>query len=142
MYWFRKQVLVCTASHCMQKGANNVAGRLRLDMKRSGLDTDVLVNTCDSIDLCDIGPNMIVYPEGVIYSNVQVSDLKEIMEHLRGGEPVERLILNANTPAEAAREAFYRAVVQFGDTVSAARFSELASEHGYDDAIVHDWLMP
>src|SRR5688500_3158033 len=104
MYWNRKHVLVCTASHCMQKGANNVAGRLRLEMKRKGLDSDVLVNTCDSIDLCDIGPNILVYPEQVIYSHVQVSDLKDIIEHLQGGAPVNRLMWTPDTPEEAARE--------------------------------------
>jgi (2Fe-2S) ferredoxin len=134
MYWNRKHVLVCTASHCMQKGANTVAGRLRIDMKRKGLDTDVLVNTCDSIDLCDIGPNIVVYPEQVIYSHVQVSDLKDIIEHLKGGEPVERLMLTADTPEEVAREQFYRAAVVSGDTLTADAFAALVAEHGYDDA--------
>src|SRR5688572_24433638 len=99
MYWTRKHILVCTASHCMQKGANNVAGRLRIELKRQGLDVDLMVNTCDSIDLCDIGPNIVVYPDGTIYSGVQVSDLKEIITHLTGGEPVERLVLTPETPA-------------------------------------------
>lgn len=134
MYWNRKHVFVCTASHCMQKGANNVAGRLRIELKRRGIDRDVLVNTCDSIDLCDTGPNIVVYPEQVIYSHVQVSDLKEIIAHLEGGEPVERLILTPSTPEEADREAFYRAVVTSGDTVGAEQFAGLATEHGYDDA--------
>ncbi|HYI14006.1 MAG TPA: (2Fe-2S) ferredoxin domain-containing protein [Thermomicrobiales bacterium] len=138
MYWNRKHVLVCTASHCMQKGANNVAGRLRLEMKRKGLDTDVLVNTCDSIDLCDIGPNIIVYPEQVIYSHVQVSDLKDIMVHLQGGEPVERLTLTPDTPEEAEREGFYRAATASGDTVTAEEFGELVTGHGYDDAWVNE----
>jgi (2Fe-2S) ferredoxin len=138
MYWNRKHVLVCTASHCMQKGANTVAGRLRIDMKRKGLDTDVLVNTCDSIDLCDIGPNIVVYPEQVIYSHVQVSDLKDIIEHLKGGEPVERLMLTADTPEEVAREQFYRAAVVSGDTLTADAFAALAAEHGYDDTWINE----
>ena len=138
MYWNRKHVLVCTASHCMQKGANNVAGRLRLEMKRKGLDTDVLVNTCDSIDLCDIGPNIVVYPEQIIYSHVQVSDLKDLMAHLEGGSPVGRLMLTPDTPEEAAREGFYRSAVATGDTVTAAAFGSLAVEHGYDDAWINE----
>lgn len=138
MYWNRKHVLVCTASHCMQKGANNVAGRLRLEMKRRGLDKDVLVNTCDSIDLCDIGPNIVVYPERVIYSHVQVSDLKEIIEHLQGGDPVERLVLTPETPEEAAREDFFRSVVASGETSTAGMFASLAAEHGYDDAWINE----
>ena len=89
MYWNRKHVLVCTANHCMQKGAQRVAGQLRIQMKREGLDHDVMVNTCDSIDLCDIGPNMVVYPDGIIYHGVGTKDIPEIIDSLReGGEPV------------------------------------------------------
>lgn len=133
MYWNRKQVLICTASHCMQKGASNVAGRLRIELKRRGLDRDVLVNTCDSIDLCDIGPNIVVYPEGVIYSGVSTNDLKDIIAHLEGGEPVERLLLTADTPAEVNREQVYRRAVELGESVSAAVFAVLSAEHGLDE---------
>jgi (2Fe-2S) ferredoxin len=134
MYWNRKHVLVCTASHCMQKGANNVAGRLRIELKRRGIDRDVLVNTCDSIDLCDIGPNIVVYPEGIIYSNVAVSDLKDVIAHLEGGAPVERLVLTPETPAEANREALYCEAVADGDTLPAAAFAEIVTRHGQDDS--------
>ena len=138
MYWNRKHVLVCTASHCMQKGANNVAGRLRIELKRRGIDRDVLVNTCDSIDLCDIGPNILVYPEQIIYSHVQVSDLNDVIAHLQGGDPVERLILTPETAEESERETFYRRAVAGGDTTPAERFAALAAEFGYDDGWINE----
>lgn len=133
MYWNRKHVLVCTASHCMQKGANNVAGRLRIELKRRGIDRDVLVNTCDSIDLCDIGPNIVVYPEGLIYSGVAVSDLNDIIAHLQGGEPVERLLVSADAPDEAARRELFRSAIADGESLPAERFQEIAAEYGRDD---------
>lgn len=114
----------------------NVAGRLRIECKRRGLDRDVMVNTCDSIELCDIGPNIVVYPEGIIYSHVAVSDLPEIIAHLEGGEPVERLILSPETPEEAARERFYRAATADGATTTREEFEALMARHGYDEA----WL--
>lgn len=138
MYWNRKHVLVCTAQHCMEKGALNVAGRLRIAMRRSGLDADVLVNTCDSIDLCDCGPNMIVYPEKVIYSGVQTKDIKEIMEHLEGGEPVERLMLTPDTPVEKCREDVYRGVVEAGWKLPADQFEQIAESAGFDHAWVNE----
>jgi (2Fe-2S) ferredoxin len=136
MYWTRKHVLVCTASHCMQKGANNVAGRLRIELKRRGLDHDLMVNTCDSIELCDIGPNIVVYPEGTIYSGVTTNDLKDIIAHLEGGEPVERLILTPETPAEVNRERFFQAVVDMGGSLPQEEFSQLASNFDLDEAWV------
>ena len=41
MYWTRKHVLVCTASHCAQKGSNELIGRLRLEVVRKKLDAEI-----------------------------------------------------------------------------------------------------
>ncbi len=138
MYWNRKHVMVCTANHCMQKGAQRVAAMLRIQLKREGLDTDVLVNTCDSIDLCDIGPNIVVYPDGIIYSGVGVKDIPEIIDSLReGGHPVERLVLTPGTgDEECRRELFAEAVTE--PSISPEAFAELALRHGFDDAWVNE----
>jgi (2Fe-2S) ferredoxin len=43
--------------------------------------------------LCDEGPIIVVYPEGVWYRKLQPSDMAEIVSsHLKGGKPVERLV--------------------------------------------------
>jgi (2Fe-2S) ferredoxin len=132
MYWTKKHVLVCTASHCAQKGANDVAGRLRLEVIRRSLDAEILVNNCGTIDLCDIGPNVVVYPDNVIYRGVAVKDIPEILEHLKGGPVVERLVLSASSPEEQARRAFYAAAVTPDATRIAADFERLAADHGFD----------
>lgn len=136
MYFFRKQILICTASHCAQKGAQQVAGRLRIELKRQGLDAEVLANTCDSIDLCDIGPNLVVYPDGIIYHGVTVRDIPELIESLRpGGEPVERLRLRPRTGAEEVRRTLYQ---RAGETqpLTPERFEALAVEAGFGP----DWI--
>ncbi len=39
-----------------------------------------------------MGPNVLVYPEGVMYNNVTPADVGEIFDqHLLGGKVVERL---------------------------------------------------
>ena len=134
MYWTKKHVLVCTANHCAQKGANDVAGRLRLEIIRRGLDAEILVNNCGTIDLCDVGPNLVVYPDEVIYRGVTVKDLPEIVEHLKGGPVVERLVLNRTTASEEARRAFYREAVDPEPTRPASEFIALAAAHGFDEA--------
>ncbi|MCS6824584.1 MAG: (2Fe-2S) ferredoxin domain-containing protein [Cytophagaceae bacterium] len=46
-------------------------------------------------DVCQSGPAVTVYPDGVFYGNVKVEDVKEIFEqHILGGKPVERLKLD------------------------------------------------
>src|SRR5215211_6737768 len=133
MYWTKKHVLVCTAAHCAGKGANDVAQRLRLEIVRRGLDAEILVNNCGTIDLCDIGPNLVVYPDNVIYRGVTVRDIPSILEHLKGGEPVERLVLHPDSPDEETRRELYRAVVANGGAVESTRFAELAAERGLDE---------
>src|SRR3954451_8691564 len=100
MYWTKRHALVCTASHCSQKGAMDVVGKLRLGVVRQGLDDEILINNCGTIDLCDIGPNIAVYPDNVILSGVTVKDVPEVIAYLAGGPAPERLILNSETPAE------------------------------------------
>jgi (2Fe-2S) ferredoxin len=134
MYWTKKHVLVCTASHCSQKGANDVVGRLRLDIVRRGLDTEILINNCGTIDLCDIGPNIVVYPDNVIYRGVTVKDLPEIIEHLRGGPVVERLVIGPEAPEEQQRKAIYVDALATADPMDADAFSVLAESHGFDAA--------
>ncbi len=138
VWWNRKQVFVCTAQHCAQKGAQNVAGRLRIELKRKGLDVDVLVNTCDSIDLCDIGPNIVVYPDGIIYRGVQARDIPEIIESLRpGGRPVERLIVTPDSEDEVRRRRVYEEACAGGaETIPASEFLAIAQRHGFDEAWV------
>ena len=134
MYNTRKHVLACTASHCTSKGANDVLMLLRREVMKRGLDKDILVNNCGTIDLCDIGPNIVVYPDNVIYSGVTKADVPELVEALANNAVLERLVLNADTPAERARHDFYAAAVADAPTLPAEAFTALAAEHGLDDA--------
>ena len=133
MYWTKQHVLACNASHCTQKGANDVVMRLRREVLRRGLDSEILVNTCGTIDLCDVGPNIVVYPAGVIYSGVTTKDIPEIVDALAAGTTVERLRLGPGTPAEEGRRGFYRAAVAPEPTQPATAFVALAAEHGLDE---------
>ena len=46
------------------------------------------------LDICLFGPTIAVYPEGVFYVGVQLSDVDEIVEsHIVNNVPVERLLL-------------------------------------------------
>jgi (2Fe-2S) ferredoxin len=134
MYWTSKHVLVCTASHCAQKGANDVVGRLRLEIIRRGLDTQILINNCGTIDLCDIGPNLVIYPDNIIYSGVTIKDIPEIIAHLTGGPVVERLVLSPDSPEERRRHDFYEEAITPEPMKPASEFEQLAVDHGFDGA--------
>lgn len=140
MYWTRKHVLVCTAVHCNQKGAMDVAGRLRLEIIRKGLDTEILINNCGTIDLCDIGPNVVVYPDNIIYRGVQVKDIREIVEHLKGGPVVERLLVSRDSDEERNRRAFYAEAVGSAERHQPDRLAALAGQFALDDAWIAEQI--
>ncbi len=95
---FRHHVYACqqekpgNAPCCSARGSAAVLDALRKELGAQGLGDEVQVTTCGSLGMCERGPNMVVYPEGVWYSGVQVADVPEIVrEHFKGGRPVERL---------------------------------------------------
>jgi (2Fe-2S) ferredoxin len=97
---FRYHVYVCTqdksdpaAPSCPNKGSKQVLEALRAELGKNGLADEVQVTTSGSIGLCTRGPNLVVYPEGVWYSAVQVADVPEIVKsHFINGQPVSRLL--------------------------------------------------
>jgi len=98
---FRFHLFVCTQQKpdgvpsCSSGGSFAVLDRLDEEIQARGLDGTVHLTTCGCLGLCDEGPVMVVYPEGVWYRRVQVSDVPEIVAtHLGGGKSVGRLVWN------------------------------------------------
>ena len=55
---------------------------------------DIRVNNAGCLERCELGPNLVIYPEGVWYHFETKDDIDEILErHIIGGERVEHLIL-------------------------------------------------
>lgn len=138
MYWTQKHVLVCTASHCAQKGSNDLIGRLRLEIVRKKLDAEILVNNCGTIDLCDIGPNVVVYPDNVILSGVTAKDVPALVRYLRGeGDPPGE-VTSFDSPAELARRAFYLAAEKCGEFCAAVAVEAIAAKAGFDSTWIDE----
>jgi (2Fe-2S) ferredoxin/predicted O-methyltransferase YrrM len=96
---FRFHIFVCTQQKpegvpcCPASGSFAVLGALDREIQARGLNHDVQLTTCGCMGLCDEGPVMVAYPEGVWYRRVQPSDVSEIVDtHLRGGKAVDRLV--------------------------------------------------
>jgi (2Fe-2S) ferredoxin len=135
MYWTKRHVLVCTSQHCNQKGAMDVLGRLRLAVIRRGLDHEIFVNNCGTIDLCDTGPNMVVYPDNIIYGGVTAQDIPDIVDFLAGGPIVERLHLQPGKRFEGKRRDFYAEIVD-NAIESEEGVAEVAARHDIDEIML------
>jgi len=52
----------------------------------------VRINSAGCLDRCDLGPVLVVYPEGVWYTYIDKHDIDEIIDsHLLRGQVVDRL---------------------------------------------------
>lgn len=97
---FRYHVYACqqekpgtSAPCCSARGSAQVLEALRKELAAQGLMNDVQVTTCGSLGMCERGPNMVVYPEGIWYSGVQIADVPELVrEQFSNGRPLERLV--------------------------------------------------
>ncbi len=76
---FRHHVFVCEQQKpdglpcCGARGSAVVLEALRREVAIAGLAETVCVTSCGSLGLCENGPNLVVYPEGVFYSGVRRS---------------------------------------------------------------------
>jgi (2Fe-2S) ferredoxin len=107
--YFRHHVFCCTnerpAGHkrgcCKGRGSEKLRNYMKARAKELGL-ADVRINNAGCLDRCELGPSMVIYPEGVWYSVHTTEDIDEILQkHLVEGGRVERLMM----PAEQANAA-------------------------------------
>jgi (2Fe-2S) ferredoxin len=79
---------------CTSRGAGEIRDRFAEVLGRENLLGQVRVVRTSCLDNCTRGAALAVYPDDVWYQGVQADDVEEIVEsHLKGGRPVERLIL-------------------------------------------------
>jgi NADH-quinone oxidoreductase subunit F/NADP-reducing hydrogenase subunit HndC len=89
----RAHVLICAGTGCVSSGAKKVEAALKDELAKAGLENEIKVIETGCHGFCEMGPIMIVYPEGVFYCRVQEEDVSEIVEnHLLKGRIVERLL--------------------------------------------------
>ncbi|MBR2323754.1 MAG: NADH-quinone oxidoreductase subunit NuoF [Clostridia bacterium] len=90
---YRTTVLVCGGTGCTSGHSKEIFASFEEQIKANGLENEVKTVMTGCFGLCALGPVVIVYPEGAFYSQVQVSDVKEIIdEHIVKGRIVQRLL--------------------------------------------------
>jgi (2Fe-2S) ferredoxin len=99
--YYRIHLFVCTnrrpeghvRGSCAARGSEHLRDYLKARVKELGLQ-GVRVNTAGCLDRCELGPVMVIYPEGVWYSIHSSDDVDEVVHtHLIGGGRVARLML-------------------------------------------------
>jgi len=97
MEHYRAHILICAGTGCISSGSKKVEAALREQLVKKGLDKEVKIVETGCHGFCEMGPLVVVYPEGVFYVRVQETDAIEIVEeHLYKGRIVERLLFKEN----------------------------------------------
>ncbi len=99
-----KHVFVCLNTRppghpkgsCTERRSEGLLMELKRLMEERQAYGRVAITRSGCLGPCELGPTLLVYPEGIMYVGVQASDIEEIFDrHLIGGEPVERLLAPA-----------------------------------------------
>ncbi len=92
MYNFRTHVLLCYGGACISSGAESIKEVMEQEIAKAGLQNEIDVVTTGCMGTCELGPVMVIYPEGIFYQKVKPEDAREIVqEHLLKGRVVKRL---------------------------------------------------
>ena len=99
--YYKAHIFCCTNKRppghergcCADKGSERLRNYMKNRAKEMGLK-DVRVNGAGCLDRCELGPCIVIYPEGVWYSPKNEADVDEILTtHVQNGGLGERLML-------------------------------------------------
>ncbi|AWK86050.1 (2Fe-2S) ferredoxin domain-containing protein [Azospirillum thermophilum] len=100
--YFEAHVFVCTnrrpdgnrRGSCAAKGSEKLRDYMKARARELGFDGRIRINSAGCLDRCELGPTMVIYPEGIWYSFHSNADIEDILQiHLVEGRRVERLML-------------------------------------------------
>ncbi|MEY3677950.1 MAG: hypothetical protein RI924_91 [Bacteroidota bacterium] len=101
---YEKHIFICTNQRpegsrvcCGEEKGLALTAAFKKAIKDQGLNTTIRAQRAGCFDICEQGPNVIIYPEGTCYGGLALSDVEEIVaEHLQQGRIVERLVINTD----------------------------------------------
>ncbi|MBM3617075.1 MAG: (2Fe-2S) ferredoxin domain-containing protein [Alphaproteobacteria bacterium] len=102
MGYYEQHIFCCTNERkkdaprgcCRSKGGEEIRAYLKDRVKELKLPK-TRVNMSGCLDRCELGPVLVIYPQGTWYHVKNKKDAEEILQtHLIGGKVVERLALD------------------------------------------------
>ncbi len=88
-------ILMCAGGGCISSGEESCLNALQSAVDKYSLNDVVKIVETGCMGMCDAGPLMIVYPEGVYYQKLTPEDMEKIVsEHILKGRIVEEKLLD------------------------------------------------
>lgn len=96
--YYKRHIFLCTNQReggrgCARLGAAEALSHCKARVRELGLSGvgNTRVSSSGCLARCELGPTLVVYPEGTWYSYVSLEEVDEIVEHVARGEVAERL---------------------------------------------------
>jgi NADH:ubiquinone oxidoreductase subunit F (NADH-binding)/(2Fe-2S) ferredoxin len=136
MKYFRSHVLVCIDPECLAKGAHEVMDALQDELVAEGLIDEIQVLETSRIGSCSNGPELMVYPEGVHYTNVCVDDIPYLVdEHFLKGRIAQKFVEVENKSIDeelsAPKSKEIRVVLRNCGKIDPENIEDYIAENGY-----------
>ena len=101
----RLDVLVCSGAACVSSHSADVKAALEREIARRDLGGEIRLVETGCMGPCELGPVLLVYPDGAFYIRVTPADAMEIVEeHFLKGRPVQRLLWETPEARKIAEE--------------------------------------
>ena len=89
---YKYDIMVCGGTGCRSCKSKKVENKLREVISAKGLDSEMKVHGVGCFGLCVNGPVVLVYPQDALYIKVSEEDAEEIVDNLKEGKLVSRLL--------------------------------------------------
>ena len=98
---YKKHIFICTnqrasdaSKSCGEAHGLELVKAFKKLITDAGVNVDIRAQKAGCLDVCSLGPALVVYPDAIFYGQVGLADVQEIFdEHIMNDRPVDRLRL-------------------------------------------------
>ena len=103
---YSKHIFICTNEReecsikgdCARRGSKEIRIMFVKLINEHGLKGKVRANKSGCLDVCELGPVVVIYPDEVWYTKVKLNDVDEIFNsNILNNKPVKSLTADKNT---------------------------------------------
>jgi NADP-reducing hydrogenase subunit HndC len=136
----RSHILVCAGAGCMSCGCSALKDALGNELKKQNLDKEIQIVETGCMGPCDLGPVLLVHPDGTFYQHVTALDVPKLVEeHFLKGRPYKKLLpkepITANVVATQRDFSFFakqeKIILENCGLIDPEKVDEYVARDGY-----------
>ena len=84
---YQRVIYICTNNReedgrpaCAKRGSEAICERFKEEVKKRGLKGKIRAMKSGCMDFCELGPNIMAFPDGTMHSGVTLEDVPTLIE--------------------------------------------------------------